>query len=273
MVLTSEWMTPDPVVVASDEPIARCARKIEAHGVRHLAVIDREGRLAGMVMDAAVWRRGAMIGVRERTFVAYDERDDVLTAQDLATGVDVVVGPDTPLTAALARLLSTPQDAALVVDDERLVGILTEHDVVRYAAETLPDGLTVGHLGPKEVVAVSRHTPASAAWDRMTEAHVRHLVVTDGPVIDGVLSIRDLLADEADRRESSLVAADLVRRRPPVVVSPTTPLREAAARMAAEHVGLLPVLDAGRVVAVCSRTDIARAALAAIRDEDLFGGA
>lgn len=47
------------------------------------------------------------------------------------------VPPDTPTLDAMERLLETPEGCLLVVRGERLVGIVTEHDLLRAAAHLL----------------------------------------------------------------------------------------------------------------------------------------
>jgi CIC family chloride channel protein len=77
------------------------------------------------------------------------------------------------------------------------------------------------------------------------------IVGEDGRLV-GMLTRRDLLAPAADpaRPLASLVS------RPPLTVSPDDSLRDAADVMVRERVGRLPVLAAGRLVGIVSRSDL-----------------
>jgi CBS domain-containing protein len=128
-------MKPDPVVVRADTPIAAAADLLRAHHIRHLPVVDATGRLTGIVTDRDL--RQAVFGP-----VVEDALGDVaaalsaLTVRDVMTWAVLSVRPDTDLRAA-ARLMRERRIGALpVVDERRVVGILTETDVLA-ALETI----------------------------------------------------------------------------------------------------------------------------------------
>jgi len=88
------------------------------------------------------------------------------------------------------------------------------------------------------------------------------VVGSDGQVV-GMLTRRDLLAPSAD---SSTAIARLVTRAP-LTVLPDDSLRDAADIMVRERVGRLPVLAAGRLVGIVSRSDLLDAHGARLRGE------
>ena len=74
-----------------------------------------------------------MLGVADIRLIDRDRRADV-TAGDAATPVDpgLVVGPDEPMSAVIAALARSRRGSrVLVIDDGRLVGILSTGDIVR----------------------------------------------------------------------------------------------------------------------------------------------
>jgi predicted transcriptional regulator len=92
--------------------------------------------------------------------------------------------------------------AALVFEDDRLVGIVTERDVLRAVARdglgaTVADWMT----HHPETIEASDSTGHAAAI--MIHGGFRHLPVADGDRIVGIISIRDLmrvvLDDQAPR--------------------------------------------------------------------------
>ena len=105
----------------------------------------------------------------------------------------VTVAPDELLSAAAGRMAERRVGAALVLDGERLTGILTERDVLRAVAaggvESAPVSAWMTH-GP-ETIEPSDTTDHAAVL--MIHGGFRHLPVVDGGRPVGILSIRDLV--------------------------------------------------------------------------------
>lgn len=89
--------------------------------------------------------------------------------------------------------------SALVLEGERLAGILTERDVVR-ALSTAHDAATrpVAEWMTRNPVAISPDSEAREALDLMLARGFRHLPVTREERVVGILSMRDLARALAD---------------------------------------------------------------------------
>jgi CBS domain-containing protein len=85
--------------------------------------------------------------------------------------------------------------AVIVEDGGSLVGIISETDLVRKGiAEGRNPGLVKVHtIMSSPIITIDIDRPASEASDLMSEKGIRHLAVTDGGKIVGVISVRDLL--------------------------------------------------------------------------------
>src|SRR5262245_7335980 len=104
---------------------------------------------------------------------------------------------------AARRMRDRSVGAVVVLDGERLVGILTERDVLRVVAsgsvddESVADWMTAG----PETVEPDETTGQAAAL--MIHGGFRHLPVVEGGAVVGIVSIRDLirlgLGDETPR--------------------------------------------------------------------------
>jgi acetoin utilization protein AcuB len=124
-----DWMKRDPIVIRDDAPIAVAAHRLRTHGIRHLPVVDAAGRLVGIATD------------RDLRQVIFDPMiqealgDATLTlralkVREIMTWGVVSVRPDTDLRAA-ARLMRERKIGALpVTEDGRVVGMLSELDVL-----------------------------------------------------------------------------------------------------------------------------------------------
>jgi CBS domain-containing protein len=87
-----------------------------------------------------------------------------------------------------------------VTDRARLVGILTERDILRLAAEgTQFDRVKVQDAMTSSVVTISPDADVVAAAQLMRERQIRHLPVVEGQNVLGVVGIRDVLAVLAER--------------------------------------------------------------------------
>jgi acetoin utilization protein AcuB len=124
-----DCMTREPAVVCTDVPVRGAAEMLKARTIRHLLVVDPDGRLVGIVTDRdlrqLVFRPSiaAWLGDRAEALAA-------LTVGEVMSGPVVTIAPGAEVREA-ARLMHERKIGALpVVEDDRLVGILTEHDVL-----------------------------------------------------------------------------------------------------------------------------------------------
>jgi CBS domain-containing protein len=130
-----DWMTRKPVVVRPDAPIAEAVDLLREHRIRHLPVVDVAGRLVGIVTDRDLRQVAFDPLIREAPDTAATALA-ALTVRELMTWGVLSVRQDSDLRAA-ARLMRERKIGALpVVDDGRVVGILTEIDVLA-AIDTL----------------------------------------------------------------------------------------------------------------------------------------
>jgi CBS domain-containing protein len=83
----------------------------------------------------------------------------------------------------------------VVIANGRLVGVVSERDVVQHlAAGADPDHIVVEDIMTTELLQVTPETPIAEAARLMVDAGVRHLPVLDGNAVAGIVSARDVLA-------------------------------------------------------------------------------
>jgi len=112
------------------------------------------------------------------------------------------VDSSTPLTDAARRMNERRVGAVVVTESGRLVGILTERDVLRAVATGSVDGPVAESMtGAPETVEPDESAGQAAAL--MIHGGFRHLPVLEGGAVVGMISIRDLVRitvdDEAPR--------------------------------------------------------------------------
>jgi CBS domain-containing protein len=121
--------------------------------------------------------------------------DTVSQLLDLKSAPKIVsVAPDATVTYAVCLMNYHDIGSVLVMQEERLAGILTERDVLRRVIEPgLDPRITrVGEVHTAEPQTISVDEPAAHAVDVMVEGNFRHLPVMAGKYVHGTLSMRDL---------------------------------------------------------------------------------
>jgi CBS domain-containing protein len=110
----------------------------------------------------------------------------------------ITAGADDSLEQAAARLQDKDISALVILDGDRLAGIITERDIVRAVADRrdLAD-CTAGEYMTSEPVTVDLETPLWVVAQRMLAYGVRHLPVVIGGEVTGMVSARDLLELES----------------------------------------------------------------------------
>lgn len=107
----------------------------------------------------------------------------------------VCAHPGQLLVDAGALMRAKRVSALAVLDDETIVGIITELDFLRTIADRRdPAASHVSQYMTKAPLAIEADAPADKAAAVMVKHRLRHLPVTDGGRLIGFLSACDLLA-------------------------------------------------------------------------------
>jgi acetoin utilization protein AcuB len=188
--LVRDIMQTTLVTITPATTLPEAIRLAKHRGIRHLPVLE-DGRLVGIVSDRDLKRAMASpaTSLETRELLYLLER---LQVEEIMTRAVITVGPDASIGSA-ARLMVQEKIGALpVTEGERLVGLITETDVLR---------LVVDRLDPVEPRPGGAPAPAPVAAPGATSATPRSprriLVPLDGST----------LAEAALPR-----AADLARR-------------------------------------------------------------
>ena len=105
------------------------------------------------------------------------------------------VKPTTSVFDALRIMADKEIGALVVMEDQRLVGVLSERD---YARKVILMGrsskdTTVGEIMTPDVLCAKGDNTVEECMALMTDKHIRHLPVIDGERVIGMLSIGDLV--------------------------------------------------------------------------------
>jgi CBS domain-containing protein len=106
-----------------------------------------------------------------------------------------VVTPEATVLEAVDRMCAAHVGALLVVRGESLVGVFSERDLMMRVVLDQRDPATtaIGEVMTPGVISISLGTSPHEAMSIMTAGRVRHLPVTDGLRLAGIVSIGDLV--------------------------------------------------------------------------------
>lgn len=292
-------MNRDVISIFEGAVVREAVEALVGRGFRALPVVDREGRVTGVVSGGDLVERGGL-GARIELLSAMSDRArraflDQLPARLVASVMtaDPATIRTTDSLASATRLMAERRIKRVPVVDEngRLAGILARSDVLRAVGETFPREIaeaaerpgatTVGELMRGEAPTVPPDAGLPTLLDAVTSTRLnRAVVVDDKQRVVGVVSDADVIRSvdpSADRgvlgalmrgagrpASGKLTAADLAK--PALVLGPATTIAEAARQMTEGRHKLLCVVDEDRrLLGIVDRADLLRATGDALR--------
>src|SRR5690606_22683984 len=111
--------------------------------------------------------------------------------------------PDASVTELLAELAEKNVGALVVVQNEQIVGIVSERDVVRRAHErgAVILSASVSEIMTSEVATCEPAETVDRLSALMTERRIRHVPVVQDGRLQGIVSIGDVVKNRMDELE------------------------------------------------------------------------
>jgi len=125
----TDLMNHEPLVTWLDETLAVAAARMRKHNVKRLPVIDREHHLYGIIAVRDIDQATA-----EAARTAKANLLETRQVRTLMTRRPITCLPHSPVRVAAALMLRNKIGFLPVVDETRLVGILSTTDMLRAAA-------------------------------------------------------------------------------------------------------------------------------------------
>jgi acetoin utilization protein AcuB len=213
--LVRERMSREPVTITSDVSVTDALRLMRERKVRRLPVLDRHGKLVGIVADQDLLYASpspvSSLSVWEMHYLLAK-----LKVEEVMTRQVITVTEDTPLEEA-ARIMADNKIGGLpVMREDKLVGIVTETDLFKTFLEMLgarQAGVRVTALIPSakgtlakitnaifgaggDIIALSASPDASGTrWQvtfKVQDVPRDQLVEVIRPVAENILDVREL---------------------------------------------------------------------------------
>jgi acetoin utilization protein AcuB len=162
--LVRERMSKQPVTITADVPITEALRIMRENQVRRLPVLDSDGKLIGIVSEKdllyASPSPATSLSIYEMHYML-----SRLKVTELMTPDPVTITPDTLLEEAALIMADNKIGGLPVMENGRLVGIITETDIFKVFLELLgarEKGLRLTLRIPERMGEMARITTAIA---------------------------------------------------------------------------------------------------------------
>lgn len=121
-----KFMSTQPQSIGHDQPMSLAHKMMRDHRIRHLPVLEG-GKLAGLLSDRDLHLIETLKDV---------DPEKVLVEEAMSTNV-FAVAPDAPLDEVVSEMAEHKYGCAVIVQNQKLVGIFTTVDSCRAFAELL----------------------------------------------------------------------------------------------------------------------------------------
>lgn len=276
------------ITLSIADRIDQAIELMEKHDIHHLPIVDGE-RPVGIVSDRDLLSSVGWLSSRDRitggtgpAFVGPTNIADVMSSPVQ------VLSPEDGIEEAARLMADNKIGAVPLAEDGRLVGIVSETDILKCYVDHRTIGRRtawrfrkVAEFMAAQVFSVKQTDSPRTAYRLMREKQVRHLPVIDGDRLVGIVSDRDVrktlsleTVEDLTETETQPHRGDRPRAtyRPDVrdimsrlveTTEPSTTLAEAADRMLTARIGALPVTKSHTLIGIITETDLLRALVGA----------
>jgi CBS domain-containing membrane protein len=138
----SDVMTREVVTLDRNERLIHADDVMRLGRIRHLPVIDNDGALVGIISQRDLFHSGLVQALGYGTHAQRKALDMVVVKEAMKSEV-FTIAPDALLSAAAGLMLERKIGCLVVIENQKISGILTESDFVKLAVE-LPSGAASG---------------------------------------------------------------------------------------------------------------------------------
>jgi CBS domain-containing protein len=241
-----------------DEDLNSVHARLSGLEVSSLPVVsngDGGERLVGVISMTDLIRIGRLqAGARSKA--ALLTLPDQQVAERMSSDV-VTVAPGDFVSLAAEKMTKGSFHRVYVVDDGRLVGVLSTRDVM-LAIRDQQVRAPISQWMTSPAFTVRAEEPISLATERLEKARVSGLIVVEDDWPVGLFTQREALESKDLARHTSI---ESTMNSAMLILDAQTPLHRAAAQAAAVRVRRVIVVESRRVVGILTGLDFVKAAL------------
>ncbi len=158
--LVKNRMSPNPVTIKTETNLKEALDLVRSNPFRHLPVLDENDKLVGIVTEKSL----VYASPTPSTTLSVFEVDYILSRTKIGQiiqGEVISVGPNLPIEEAARMMIDHRIGCLPVVEDDKLIGIISDTDIFRVFVEGLGGGhpsLRITVLIQEAVGSLSRIT-------------------------------------------------------------------------------------------------------------------
>ncbi|MEM4367497.1 MAG: CBS domain-containing protein [Candidatus Aenigmatarchaeota archaeon] len=120
------------------------------------------------------------------------------TVKDVMNPKVVVAKPQATIKEAAEIMSQLRIGCLLVMEDEKVIGIITESDIIGkiVAKKRDPERVTVDEIMTKNIISTTPDETLDEAAEKMVENKIKRLPVLDGGKLVGIITATDLISFE-----------------------------------------------------------------------------
>ncbi len=253
-------MSEDLITVDKDQNLSDALKLLRKHNVSRLPVTNHK-ELVGIISERDIANK---LGSSK-----YESMPASRLHISSVMVKDVLTVPQTMQLEEVARLmLENGIGSVPVMDDDKMVGIVSKADFVTLATGIAFDKITVKEIMSKGATYVSPTERLVHARRLMLESHVGRLPVIDDDKLVGMITSKDLMRAFIDFRKKvpekyqksqikEVLVEDIMSHNP-TFVSKDMSITEVSEIMIETGYNGLPVVEDTQVIGIITQTDILR---------------
>jgi len=247
-------MTKDVISVDKDINLRHVLKLMKKHNITKIPVVE-EKKLVGVITDNKI---AVKLGsIRKKGIPASRLHASSVTDKEFD-----VVKPDTDVTSILKKVGEPGPTMLNVVENEKLVGVVTKADILHL----VNSDLRLHQIMNKDIHVVSPDDRVIHARRIMIDEEIARLPVVNNGMLIGVISDNEIVFALASIKRSFSIGKQKhqleellvgnVMRSPAIWATSNLTCKQAAGLMIKKNVGFLPILDNNKLSGVITRTDL-----------------
>lgn len=258
-------MSEDLVTIDKDQNVSDALKLLDKHHISRLPVLNtnekHQKELVGIISEKDIADK---LGSSK-----YENMPSTRIHISSVMVKDVIAVPETMDEKEVAEvILENGIDSLPIVEDNRLVGLVTKGDFITLATGRAFEKIPVEEIMSKDITTISPEERLVHGRRLMQDKKVGRLPVMEEGELVGIVTSRDMMRafidfkkkvpEKYQKSQIKEVYIDDVMSRNPTSVSPETSVAEVANILMDTGFKGLPVVACGEVVGVVTQTDILR---------------
>lgn len=167
--LIQDIMSTPVLTIDSEETALSALHQLVVNNIRHLAVVDADGCLAGVL---------TLTNFLEH--LGFEYFVDIKGVSDIMSRDILMMDRGVKVLDVVRKMAMARADCIVVIEDEKPIGIFTERDAVRLSSRGIDlEKTAIREVMKRPVLSISRDTHVLDAVSLMHKKRIRHLPVVE----------------------------------------------------------------------------------------------